>query len=183
MARIAGVPAARAAGRGQAPTRSRRTSPSRSPRPRRWRSSRATGSARGFRALKVKVGKDVDADVRALEAIGRAAPRARAPRRRQRRLLGGRSHRARARLRAPRAARRVLGAALRGRTTSTEWRGSPRRSRRRSSPTNRSSRWTTCACSLERRYADGVNLKLAKSGGPARLPRHRPGGARARVCG
>jgi L-Ala-D/L-Glu epimerase len=29
---------------------------------------------RGFRALKVKVGKDVDADVRALEAIGRAAP-------------------------------------------------------------------------------------------------------------
>ena len=30
--------------------------------------------ARGFRALKIKVGKDVDADVRALEAIGRAAP-------------------------------------------------------------------------------------------------------------
>jgi len=33
--------------------------------------------ARGFRALKVKVGKDVDADARALEAIGRAAPGAR----------------------------------------------------------------------------------------------------------
>ena len=33
-------------------------------------------AARGFRALKVKVGKDVDADVRALEAIGRAAPAA-----------------------------------------------------------------------------------------------------------
>jgi L-alanine-DL-glutamate epimerase-like enolase superfamily enzyme len=32
---------------------------------------------RGFRALKIKVGKDVDADVRALEAIGRAAPQAR----------------------------------------------------------------------------------------------------------
>jgi len=32
--------------------------------------------ARGFRALKVKVGKDVDADARALEAIGRAAPAA-----------------------------------------------------------------------------------------------------------
>lgn len=32
--------------------------------------------ARGFRALKVKVGKDLDADVRALEAIGRAAPTA-----------------------------------------------------------------------------------------------------------
>jgi L-alanine-DL-glutamate epimerase-like enolase superfamily enzyme len=32
---------------------------------------------RGFRALKIKVGKDVDADVRALEAIGRAAPGAR----------------------------------------------------------------------------------------------------------
>jgi L-alanine-DL-glutamate epimerase-like enolase superfamily enzyme len=31
---------------------------------------------RGFRALKVKVGKDVDADARALEAIGRAAPAA-----------------------------------------------------------------------------------------------------------
>jgi L-Ala-D/L-Glu epimerase len=30
--------------------------------------------ARGFRALKVKVGKDLDSDVRALEAIGRAAP-------------------------------------------------------------------------------------------------------------
>jgi L-alanine-DL-glutamate epimerase-like enolase superfamily enzyme len=30
--------------------------------------------ARGFRSLKVKVGKDPDADVRALEAIGRAAP-------------------------------------------------------------------------------------------------------------
>jgi L-alanine-DL-glutamate epimerase-like enolase superfamily enzyme len=30
--------------------------------------------ARGFRALKVKVGKDLDADARALEAIGRAAP-------------------------------------------------------------------------------------------------------------
>jgi L-alanine-DL-glutamate epimerase-like enolase superfamily enzyme len=33
--------------------------------------------ARGFSALKVKVGKDLDADVRALEAIGRAAPGAR----------------------------------------------------------------------------------------------------------
>ncbi len=32
--------------------------------------------ARGFRALKIKVGKDVDADIRALEAIGRAAPSA-----------------------------------------------------------------------------------------------------------
>ena len=32
---------------------------------------------RGFLALKIKVGKDVDADVRALEAIGRAAPGAR----------------------------------------------------------------------------------------------------------
>ena len=32
---------------------------------------------RGFRALKIKVGKDVDADARALEAIGRAAPGAR----------------------------------------------------------------------------------------------------------
>ncbi len=32
--------------------------------------------ARGFRALKVKVGKDVDADARALEAVGRAAPTA-----------------------------------------------------------------------------------------------------------
>jgi L-alanine-DL-glutamate epimerase-like enolase superfamily enzyme len=31
---------------------------------------------RGFRSLKVKVGKDPDADVRALEAIGRAAPSA-----------------------------------------------------------------------------------------------------------
>jgi len=31
---------------------------------------------RGFRSLKVKVGKDVDADVRALEAIARAAPQA-----------------------------------------------------------------------------------------------------------
>ena len=31
---------------------------------------------RGFRALKVKVGKDVDADARALGAIGRAAPEA-----------------------------------------------------------------------------------------------------------
>jgi L-alanine-DL-glutamate epimerase-like enolase superfamily enzyme len=30
--------------------------------------------ARGFRSLKVKVGKDPDSDVRALEAIGRAAP-------------------------------------------------------------------------------------------------------------
>jgi len=33
--------------------------------------------ARGFRALKVKVGKDVDADARALEAIARAVPGAR----------------------------------------------------------------------------------------------------------
>jgi L-alanine-DL-glutamate epimerase-like enolase superfamily enzyme len=32
--------------------------------------------AKGFRALKVKVGRDVDADARALEAIGRAAPAA-----------------------------------------------------------------------------------------------------------
>ncbi len=32
---------------------------------------------RGFRALKIKVGKDVDADVRALDAIARAAPGAR----------------------------------------------------------------------------------------------------------
>jgi L-alanine-DL-glutamate epimerase-like enolase superfamily enzyme len=31
-------------------------------------------AARGFRAIKVKVGKDVDEDVRALEAIARAAP-------------------------------------------------------------------------------------------------------------
>jgi L-alanine-DL-glutamate epimerase-like enolase superfamily enzyme len=34
-------------------------------------------AARGFRALKVKVGLDVDADARALEAIARAAPHAR----------------------------------------------------------------------------------------------------------
>lgn len=34
-------------------------------------------TALGFRSLKVKVGKDLDADVRALEAIGRAAPGAR----------------------------------------------------------------------------------------------------------
>ncbi|HEY8090688.1 MAG TPA: enolase C-terminal domain-like protein, partial [Polyangiaceae bacterium] len=34
-------------------------------------------TARGFSALKVKVGKDLDADVRALEAIGHAAPGAR----------------------------------------------------------------------------------------------------------
>ncbi len=34
-------------------------------------------TARGFRALKIKVGKDLDSDVRALEAIGRAAPGAR----------------------------------------------------------------------------------------------------------
>jgi L-alanine-DL-glutamate epimerase-like enolase superfamily enzyme len=33
--------------------------------------------SRGFRALKIKVGKDVDADVLALEAIARAAPAAR----------------------------------------------------------------------------------------------------------
>jgi L-alanine-DL-glutamate epimerase-like enolase superfamily enzyme len=33
--------------------------------------------ARGFRVFKVKVGKDLDADLRALEAIGRAAPGAR----------------------------------------------------------------------------------------------------------
>jgi len=33
--------------------------------------------ARGFRALKIKVGKDFDADLRALAAIGRAAPEAR----------------------------------------------------------------------------------------------------------
>jgi L-Ala-D/L-Glu epimerase len=32
--------------------------------------------ARGFRSLKVKVGKDLDSDARALEAIGRAAPTA-----------------------------------------------------------------------------------------------------------
>jgi len=36
-----------------------------------------TWAARGFRALKVKVGKDLDTDVLALEAIGRAAPGAR----------------------------------------------------------------------------------------------------------
>jgi L-alanine-DL-glutamate epimerase-like enolase superfamily enzyme len=33
-------------------------------------------ASRGFRFLKIKVGKDVDADARALEAIGRAAPHA-----------------------------------------------------------------------------------------------------------
>jgi len=33
-------------------------------------------TGRGFRALKIKVGKDVDADARALEAVGRAAPQA-----------------------------------------------------------------------------------------------------------
>jgi L-alanine-DL-glutamate epimerase-like enolase superfamily enzyme len=33
--------------------------------------------ARGFRSLKIKVGKDVDADARALEAVARAAPAAR----------------------------------------------------------------------------------------------------------
>jgi L-Ala-D/L-Glu epimerase len=33
--------------------------------------------ARGFRALKIKVGKDVDADARALGAVGRAVPSAR----------------------------------------------------------------------------------------------------------
>lgn len=37
----------------------------------------ADWAARGFRALKVKVGKDVDADVRALLAVARAAPGAR----------------------------------------------------------------------------------------------------------
>jgi L-alanine-DL-glutamate epimerase-like enolase superfamily enzyme len=45
--------------------------------PERMGASASAWAARGFRALKIKVGRSVDDDVRALEAIGRAAPNAR----------------------------------------------------------------------------------------------------------
>ena len=134
--------------------------------PRRMAELAREWTGRGFRALKIKVGKDVDADVRALEAIARAAPGARLRVDANAGYTPRQAHRRGPRLRSARLRRRhrVLGAALRGRRSRRHARSGRRSPRRR-----RGRRVGEDADDLRElvasRYAGAVNLKIAKLGG------------------
>jgi L-alanine-DL-glutamate epimerase-like enolase superfamily enzyme len=120
--------------------------------------------ARGFRALKVKVGKDLDEDVRALEAIGRAAPGA------DLRVDANAGYTAREAIELARACER-LGLRV------TCWEqpcaaddldGMDEVSRALEAPVVADESVKSLAdveTLVSRRYADGINLKLAKTGG------------------
>lgn len=119
--------------------------------------------ARGFRALKVKVGKDLDADVRALEAVGRAAPGA------ELRVDANAGYTARQAIELARACER-LGLRV------TCWEqpcaaddldGMAEVARALQAPVIADESVKSLAdveTLVSRRYADGLNLKLAKTG-------------------
>jgi L-alanine-DL-glutamate epimerase-like enolase superfamily enzyme len=120
--------------------------------------------ARGFRSLKVKVGKDVDTDVLALEAIGRAAPGAAL------RVDANAGYTAKQAIELARACER-LGIAVEcweQPCAADDLDGMQEVSSTLVTPViaDESVRSLDDATSLaERRWADGANLKLAKLGG------------------
>jgi L-alanine-DL-glutamate epimerase-like enolase superfamily enzyme len=122
-------------------------------------------TARGFRALKVKVGKDVDADARALEAIGRAAPRA------MLRVDANAGHSAAEAIGLARACER-LGLQVEcweQPCAADDLDGMAQVAEALAAPVIADESVKTLddvRLLVRRRYADGVNLKLAKSGGP-----------------
>jgi L-alanine-DL-glutamate epimerase-like enolase superfamily enzyme len=122
-------------------------------------------AARGFHALKVKVGKDVDADVRALEAIGRAAPDATL------RVDANGGYDAAAAIALGLACDR-LGLAVEcweQPCAAGDLDGMAEVAQALRAPVIADESVKTIAdlhVLLGRRYADGINLKLAKSGGP-----------------
>jgi L-alanine-DL-glutamate epimerase-like enolase superfamily enzyme len=135
--------------------------------------------ARGFGALKVKVGKDVDTDVRALEAIGRAAPQARL------RVDANAGYSSTDAIALARACER-LGLAVEcweQPCAADDLDGMGRVAAELATPViadESVKSMDDLRVLVTRRYADGVNLKLAKSGGP--LACHAIGHA-ARVAG
>ncbi|HEY1693281.1 MAG TPA: dipeptide epimerase [Polyangiaceae bacterium] len=121
--------------------------------------------ARGFRALKVKVGKDVDGDARALEAIGRAAPDAVL---RVDANAGYTADQALALARACEALHLDI-ECWEQPCAADDLDGMARVARALDAPVIADESVRSLAdleVLLARRYADGVNLKLAKSGGP-----------------
>jgi L-Ala-D/L-Glu epimerase len=122
-------------------------------------------AARGFRALKVKVGKDLDADVLALEAIGRAAPRARL------RVDANAAYSAGSAIALARACEK-LGLDVEcweQPCAAGDLEGMARVAAELQTPVVADESVKTLEdldAVVSRRAADGVNLKLAKSGGP-----------------
>ncbi len=119
--------------------------------------------ARGFRALKVKVGKNLDEDVRALEAIGRAAPQARL------RVDANAGYTARQAIELARACER-MGIAVEcweQPCAADDLDGLAEVSAALDAPVVADESVKTLAdveALVRRRYADGINLKLAKTG-------------------
>ena len=121
--------------------------------------------ARGFRALKVKVGRDVDADARALEAVGRAAPGATL------RVDANAGYSAAEAINLARACERL---GLRVECweqpcAADDLDGMTEVAAALDAPVIADESVKTLddmRVLVRRRYADGVNLKLAKSGGP-----------------
>jgi L-alanine-DL-glutamate epimerase-like enolase superfamily enzyme len=119
--------------------------------------------ARGFGALKVKVGKDLDTDVRALEAIGRAAPLAKL------RVDANAGYSARQAIELARACERL---ALRVECweqpcAAADLEGLAEVSAALEAPVIADESVKTLAdveALVRRPYADGINLKLAKTG-------------------
>lgn len=122
-----------------------------------------TWIARGFRALKVKVGKDLDDDVRALEAIGRAAPVAKL------RVDANAGYTARQAIELARACER-LGLQVEcweQPCAADDLEGLAEVSAALEAPVVADESVKTLAdveALVRRRYADGINLKLAKTG-------------------
>jgi L-alanine-DL-glutamate epimerase-like enolase superfamily enzyme len=135
--------------------------------------------AKGFRALKVKVGKDLDADVLALEAIGRAAPEAAL------RVDANAGYSAGEAIALARACAR-LGLRIEcweQPCAADDLDGMAQVSAALEAPVIADESVKTLEdvhLLVRRRYADGLNLKLAKSGGP--LACHAMGRA-ARMAG
>ncbi|HEY6460426.1 MAG TPA: enolase C-terminal domain-like protein, partial [Polyangiaceae bacterium] len=124
-----------------------------------------TWVARGFRALKIKVGKDLDADVRALEAIGRGAPGA------SLRVDANAGYTADEALALARACQtlRLNVECWEQPCAADDLDGMARVAAALETPVIADESVKSMhdlRILLERGYADGVNLKLAKSGGP-----------------
>jgi len=122
-------------------------------------------AGRGFVALKIKVGKDLDADLRALEAIGRAAPAARL------RIDANAAYSAAEAIALARGCER-LGLTVEcweQPCAAGDLEGMARVAAELDAPVIADESVATLqdlTAVVARRAADGVNLKLAKSGGP-----------------